>query len=1438
MNHEFLKKFFFRKKNIYILCIVILLLGVISTTFHYRKEIQEKITEFFVKKMNSHLGQRIRVKNVAINLFKKEFHLHDVSIMDHHNFYLIHLPQCKISVKNFFQYFFISSKYLNIGNLILENPNIFVKKYLNEKENNFLTIFKEFILKRDLNKTQTISCSNFRIKNAHLVYEDFNSKESYKNNFSTSIRNIKIDENKKIEATIFFLKSNGYIKRKNYRIENFFCHLTYFTSKLKIHNFFLRTSNSHLKGKVIFFYDATKNFGKNNMSIKGEIFEGSKFGSDLINIFFSNLFNKESFPLMFSVQGFINGRFNEKISFSKICIKNIPFNKIFAEKINIFYNLKKEWKEVQFLKTIFQTSVHEIKKIFPSYYHSKLNLLNSFNHILSYRGDLIFKKKWMKINGNIQYKTFKTHIYTCISRANNNRDIQYIGKFSTTRKDSISSIDSLIPLKIPFFSLPSGLWICNFKGIYKNFSFKKNIQNSLNHFFITLFFPSSGIEINCNGKIHNNFQKFFLSIYTKNENKFFKKMKILLIKNKSKKNFFIDISDMITGYIHGDFIWKDFLESIKKEIFSLKKNLHLKNNSIRKKQYAFFYFSIKKGFWRFMNFQKKIKILSDIQLSGISKNNGVEMSFFTKKIQLKEILIDHFHLKVNSFIKNKIQLYINQISFNNFLSQKIDLSIFDKKNFFLINFNFFCKFKKKEFQKQTLNFLLKKINYNNNFLIFFILPSKLNINGYNWFIVNHMDRNIGKIKIDLVNKKYIIDNMILSSINDNERIFIKFYFHQINNMKFQILLENMQLKKILPKKDLMINGYANGIFIFKMGPNKIEPNNININIKNISIGKKVIGNFYIHSNNSKIHGILKNKDSSEIFSLSGNINNELQKKYKLNWNVSIKNFSISDFPFFWKEMDSEARGFISGKIRIFGNLYDPHYFGKLELKKFGIKINSINTDYEMTSPAYINLVYKSCILNTFSFRDIKYNTEGYINGVFLHKNFLKWNGYLSINSQKLLVLDTNKKPNTFFFGKIFSKGKIQIIKKKNYVNICMEKGNILSSSHLYINPNGSSKYQKKDFIELMDPNIHQIQKHNNHKKNENKNKEDFLSLNIKTDIDEKTKVSILLDDNLENFLELRGKGFLFLEKKPKKEVQISGKYFVTDGLYHFSNQEIIPIIKLEKRFRIKPGGLITWTNNFSHSNINVIAYYTKYVSNIIEYIDLSKYYPNHENIILTELRMNLHGQIQKPNISLDILFPNSNEEIQKKLSNKLNSNEEKTIQFLSILTIGRFFLKNSIKKDFFHSYAYNIILKQLGNFLSEINQSFNINFDFFNDNKNRSNSFLSSIYYEINDRFSIKSNLGFIFKKMKQEKIGIRGIGDIQLDLDIHRAKNSNLKLLLFSRPENFILSKKSAISQIYGSGIIYTISSEDLLKIIRGIFSYIENFFHKKYLEKEGNTS
>ncbi|AWU44530.1 translocation/assembly module TamB domain-containing protein [Blattabacterium punctulatus] len=1421
MNNFFLQKFIFQNKKIFLFCIIVLffIIGIFYTIYYQKQKIKEKIVSFILEKVKNHISGNIYVRNITFNILKKEFSFHDVNIIDHHKFSFVHFSKCKISIENLFQYILINSKYLNIGNLIIDNPKIFIKKYFNEKENNLFYLLKEFVIKKNLSKNSIgiITCSNLKVKNAYLTYENINFKKSY-------------------------------------IIKNFFCCFTYDPLKLKIKHFFIKTNNSLLKGKFIFYNNGSEKsfFYEKNRNIQGKIFEGSKIGIDLMSLFFYT--KKWSSNSIFFIQGIINGKLNKKLTFSKILIKNVYGNKIFSDKINIFY-FKNKWKEIQFLKTIFQISSHEIQKLTLSNFDLKFNFIKNYYKNFIYRGNLIIKKRFINLNGNIQYNNIRANICNTFIRGKDN-NIQYTGEI-LTEKNNILKLS-----KIPFFSrIPSGLWIFKFKGIYNNFFLKKKDNNNFYNLFTTFFPPNSESKINLNRKKNSYFQQISINIAKyKNENRFF--IKVFSFENKSLKKISINISDIIIGHIYGNFGWNNLLKSFKNEIYYLITKKKIKNNYLGK-QYAHFNLLIKKSFYQFFNQQKIMKILSDnIQLSGLLKNRKIKIHFFTKKIKLNEILIKNISIKVNSFLKEKIQLSLEKIFFKNFIFKSIDLSILDRKNFLLIYSNFFFNLQKKEVQKQTINLIFKKMNdpykkcKENNSLIFFIISSKLNINGYDWFIVNHMNKNIGTIKIDLINHRGSINNLMLSSTSkkkEQKKIVINSYFIEKNCNKFQFILKNIELKKIIPKKNIMIDGIINGFCILKIKKNKIELNKINIKINNVLIEKKVIGDFYIDSypykNNYKIHGILK-KGSSELLFLSGNINNSLQKKSNIDFNVNIQNLNMRDFSFFWKKINCEARGIIVGDIQIKGSLDNPHYFGKIKIKKFGIKINSINTDYEMINTTYIYLIHNSFILNSSPFIDTKYYTKGYINGFFLHNNFFKWNLNLSINTNKLLVLNTKKTCNTFFFGKIFSNGQIKIIKKDKDVKIYMKKGNILNSSHLYINPKGL-KYKKNNFIEYINPNNktnfnkNDIPK-NEIKKVENDNKENLFSLNIKTYINKNTKVSILLNNNLENFIEFRGQGPLFLKKNIDTNIQTSGKYFVKDVFYHFSNKKKIPILKLKKRFKIKSGGMITWINNFNHSNINLTAYYTRYVSNVIDYLDIQNFSSTYDPIIIyTKLKMSIYGDIKNPNINLDILFPNSNEKIKKKLLKKLNSYEEKNIQFFSILTLGKFFLKNFPKKHFLSSIIYNLFLKYIENIISEINPSLNVNFDFIEIKKNKYSSILSSIYYAINNRISIRSNIEFFIKKMKKEKKSLFRIREIKLDFNLHRTKNSYLKLSIFSRSNNnFIFSnsknKKNKIRHhdiypLYGNEIIYRISSDFLWKKIYKFFFHKKKLHqnNKKYIEK-----
>ncbi|WP_185856774.1 translocation/assembly module TamB domain-containing protein [Blattabacterium cuenoti] len=1281
MNNIFFYKF--QKKRILIL-ILLFLLGFLLFSVYQKQKIKEKVSTFFLKcflkKVKNHWNEKITIKHASINFLEKEVLFQDLKILDHHHFSFIHISKCKISIDNLLYFIFINSEHLKIKNISIENSSFFIKKYIKEKENNIIFFIKNFLIHKKLNKFHInfITCSKLTINKSYLEYQNTSfNKKKFQHFFSSCITNIKID-NQKIKASIFsFQSKKGFIKKNKFPfIKHLSCDLIYYysISKLKGNNVFLKTTSSFLKGNFTLFQTQKNKILFPKKNIQCQILEGSKLGSDLGVLFYKKW---NSLSKIF-IQGSIYGKFNhEKKMFVlyKISITDSKKNKLFANRIHIFYDVKKKWKEIKFFKTFFQFYPYDMKmkddmkktilhNLDPKFQFSRLFF--NLKEPIIYKGDFLLssfenkKNLIIKIKGIVQNRFFVVKISSYVYFLNQ----QYTGEIFIEKKYLLSkkknNISFLPEKQIPITNTLSNLCILNLK---------KNFYNV----FITLLFSYSDYKIHFIGKKFEPLQRIYVNIY--NKNKINRKIKIIFINNNKNQSFQkirINIHDMIIGHIYGCIKWKNLFK-----IFCLKNQFNKKET-----QYVKFNFLIKKSFFDFIEPIKNRNIFSDVQISGEKKYNTFKMIFFTKSIQLNNIFIDQLFITINSSLKEKIKIYIEKIISKNCFSKKINMSIFDYTNFWIINSKFFFKLKKQEYKEQILNFFCKK---EGNFITCNPFLSKLNINGNNWMI-DYNYPHLGIIKIDLIHQKYIIDNIIF--FYEKQKIIVNANCIKNKQKIFQLYLKNVPLKKIIFNKN--IDGLANGFFCYKNVYNQIEPN-INIVLKNFSIGKKILGNFSIFSlkknkKNCEINGILR-KNSYDILKIFGNIKNESKNYPKLNLDIIIQNLEINNFSFFLKKMNTEVRGTLTGKIQIFGHLNDPHYFGKLKIQKFGIKINSAKTNYEIINPAYINIFSKFCTLSTSYFVDTKYNTTGDINGFFLHKNLIQWDLIkLFINTKKLLVLDSDETKNNFLFGKIFTHGKIQITKKENHTLISMNNGKILNSSHLYIKPK-ILEYHKKNVSK---------KKLNDFKKKEGY---DSLLIDINTIINKNTKVSILLDKN--HFIEFRGEGSLLIEKTFKKNIQTSGRYFIKNGFYHFYKNDKIPI-KLEKTFKIKPGGSITWKNDFNQSNINLIAYDTKYVYNITEYIEdffIKENSKNQKNIILTELRIHISGRIQKPNINMYILFPDSHKNIQKILSEKLNSFEEKTMQFISILILEKFF----IKKNFFYFSIYEIILKKLKNILSSYN---------------------------------------------------------------------------------------------------------------------------------------
>ncbi|WP_185876858.1 translocation/assembly module TamB domain-containing protein [Blattabacterium cuenoti] len=1275
---------FFNRKKV-IIFLLFSLIGLFIIRDIYKGKVQEKISTFFLQKIKNRFGDNISIKYVSFNFLKREFVLYDVKIKDHHYFHFIHLSKCKISFNNLFSLIFINSNnHLNLRSMIIENSSFFIKKYFKEKENNMLLFFRN-ILNIKTNKIKIITCSKLKINKSYFTYDDKNSNKKLNHFFSINVNNILI-KNRRIKASIYSFRSMGFINNnKKFFIKKFSGDIEYFFSKkLTFRDCSIKTSNSFLKGNFFLFWE-TDNF-PSKKSVKCKIFEGSKLGPDL-GIFFFKKWNKN---FVFSIQGSAKIEFNgieKKLYLYDTLIKDLQNNNLSAKKIYIF--LDKRHKKIQLHKSIVQFYPKKINQIIPYNFYSKFYFFNKnkyFKQWISndknkwiYKGDLIFirkknqKYKTLQINGYIRNHYLNNKISTIIKFSDNNIQCEgegiilikknYLFKPDNKDKNSLSILFKKI--------IPKNLFLFH---IWKIGNIEKKFLNLLKN----KFFSHPECKIHFKGKINSNFQKVYL-IINKNKDKN-KEIKIMLTNNHQFKKININTYNMIISKIHGNFKWKD--------LFFIPKNIFVFKNE-KKTKYIDFNFTIKKSFFYFLlDLEKKNKnVFSDIIISGKLFHNTLKTTFLTRKIQFNnkflfdDLFVTISHSLMNLIKKTSVNINVKKFIYGNIFFKEINTFIFELKNFWIINSKFLSKLKGQEYKEKIFKFLHK---IENNTFIFYPVLYKLNINGYDWNIINK--NRLGTIKINFLKKRYTIDNMVFSS--EKQKIIINADFIENNKRKIQLYFKNVQLKKFNNKNiDGLINGSLS--YISTCNYKKIEPD-IHIKITNLSIDNKILGDFHIHSFQKEkkcyeINGFFKNNHKEEIIKIYGNINNELKDHSKINININVKNLTMDNFSF-WDKMNVKARGYLEGKVKIFGNANDLHYDGKIELKKFGIRVNSTHLDYEITNRSYLKISSESpyILLSPSSFRDTKSDTRGCINGYFLHKNFMEWNSQLFIKTNNLLFLDINEKQNHFLFGKIFAKGKIKITKEDKKINLSIKDGEILNSSHLYFNPREYKSNQK-----ILD---------NSSSYKKDKENEDFLSIDIKTVINKNTKISIFIKDDLKNFFELNGGGSLSLIKKHNQNVEMNVKYFVFNGLVHLLFKKKIsklPLLnfQLKRHFLVEPGGVICWKKDLSKSTINLVAYKTMYVSKVNDYIN-NKNLKVDKNIIFTKLKLFVYGKIKKPNVDIEISFPKSDKKIQQKLLEKLNSFKEKKIQFISILFSKKF----STKRNIIYNYIIYFLLRNYLNF--------------------------------------------------------------------------------------------------------------------------------------------
>ncbi|XOD67072.1 MAG: hypothetical protein ACMUEL_03440 [Flavobacteriales bacterium Tduv] len=1441
--------------------------------------IQTKIIQVILVKLNNDFGTTLSVESIKI-IFPRDVQLHNVKAIDDRKNTLISIPNAKGQID--LLHLILNPKNVKIKKLTLNRPEIFVTTYLGDSTSNMDRFIKKFSDKENSGPSKTVFESDIQIKKAHLKIIDQNLGKKNNliliiNQLTAIIKNFRV-KNRTVEVNLLSLKSTGKLKNKDFNIHQLSSKFIFTPKQLQSRNLNLQTSRSKINGHITLYYNKSEDLSKfiNKVAIRAEVKKGSQLSFKDLKLFLDDWDSNA----IVSLQGKIHGILNRRLTLSNLYMESGK-NRIKTQEI-ILSNItdRKKFKIVQKNHGIIENSYTSITRLLPSFINRKIPVFLKDYGDMRYYGPLTITPKFIKAKGFFSSNTIGT-VHGDIQLNNYTEKIpKYKGAISTdnvnlsvlTKNKNLESVGgefrfdgegfSLNALQIQLIGRLNQLTVYDrkinkieidgrmvkkyFEGKFSiddpqlNMNFDGKLNFSQKEWFseakakIKLIdlkalglsekkkaLLSSNLDINIQ---RNNIEHLQGTVYLtdmtyETSEKKFKFPKVSIeSKTLSEKDREITLSapDMIQGSFRGNFKWLELSKLVENNVNHILNEK--KKHTISPDQSLTFDLNLTHHFIE--PFAQNIKILSDSRLQGLLTSDNLIFSMNVEKVQIKNNTLDNASLHINTSSEKKMAFKIDRAIFQGISFKNIDLSTKQKNNLLLIKTKFLTTLSGAE-QEADLNFY-KYGNWNSkeNNLTIGLRRSHIKINGYKWWINVQNKLNTNLAKIDLKNKKYIINHLTFHS--EEQKLTLSAEIIGKHYKITQGTFDKIQLKQLIPVKagDLTINGVAQGKFFIENSGKDLKPE-INLEINQLLINDVILGNLKIntiYNNKNKryqLNSVLKN-EQTDILTISGNIGTPPQKKAQLDFDIKAKNIPVNFLQAFLGNIFSNIRGNAEGYIKFTGDVDNPTYQGKLHLKKVGTRVNYLNTDYELIGEPSLLISPKTFILKDFTFKDTQYNTKGYISGAILNEDFTKWILVVSIDSKNLLALNTTSSHNNLFYGTVFAGGKIELLGDTDNLALSIREGKISGFSQLFINTKGcQSIAQNEGFIRFINfnakDNPETANSFSKEKKKENKKK--GLSISIETDITEKAEVKLIMDSSSDNFIQARGTGNISFKIQPGGNIEITGKYNTTEGLYLFSNEQI-PFLKLDKQFQVKPGGTITWTGSATNANLNLSAFYPKSASNVGEYINL----PNSSSppqSIITELKIDISGQLSQPELEFDIDFPNASENIKQQLAQKLNTQDEKLTQFGSILLLGKFFVDTkNIGTGLWSSSAYDVALKQLGNILSSINNALDINFEYIEGNRNTdaSSSFKSSIFYNINRRFSIKGVLGVPFNTVNKQRSFFSG--EVQLDMDISKQANNSLKLTLFSRPNTFGRENDEFAtfsSQTYGGGLIYTSSFHKL---------------------------
>lgn len=309
---------------------------------------------------------------------------------------------------------------------------------------------------------------------------------------------------------------------------------------------------------------------------------------------------------------------------------------------------------------------------------------------------------------------------------------------------------------------------------------------------------------------------------------------------------------------------------------------------------------------------------------------------------------------------------------------------------------------------------------------------------------------------------------------------------------------------------------------------------------------------------------------------------------------------------------------------------------------------------------------------------------------------------IKVTTNKMLVLNTTKKDNSQFYGKVIGKANLDITGTQDNVLMTISgEPSRTDSSHIFIVSGNSIESSTIDYIDFIQFG--------------NKIEETFKSKSaanvvvaMELTANPSCKIDVILDETTGDVIKGEGSGLLKIRVGNKEPLTINGRYEIAKGEYTFNFQTF-----LHKYFTVS-GGTLEWNGDPYKANINIQAGYTAKEVNFSS-LGTTTSIGSTGNFNLksdVEIIAKLTETLLKPSIDFEFRLPSGSAVtdflILKRLEQFKQDKNEMNKQVTSLLLFNSFINTN---QNFITAGAgYNVISGTIGGVVSNAVSGFFNNF--------------------------------------------------------------------------------------------------------------------------------